>query len=77
MEVSMDKLPKAIPAKVTKISCERALERRLKDFGMITGTQVLIRYKSSGGGVTAFTCRGAVLALRTNDLKGVQVQWGK
>lgn len=77
MERAMDKLQKGVPGVVTKIRCGKALERRLQDFGLVPGTQVVIRYRSPDGGVTAFTCRGAVLALRTKDLKGVLVKWEK
>lgn len=77
MEVSMDKLPKGVPGMVKRISCGKGLDRRLRDFGLIPGTLVQVRYRSPDGGVTAFHCRGAVLALRTKELKGVRVQWGK
>ncbi len=76
MEVSMDKLPKLVPGVVTKITCKDALTKRLRDFGLVPGTVVMNRYRSPDGGVTAFECRGAVLALRTKDLKGVRVKWG-
>lgn len=75
MEVSMDKLPKGVPGTVTRIGCGKALTGRLRDFGLIPGTQVQIRYRSPDGGVTAFHCRGAVLALRTKDIRGVRVLW--
>lgn len=77
MERAMDKLQKGVPASVTKIRCGKALGRRLQDFGLVPGTQVVVRYRSPDGGVTAFSCRGAVLALRTKDLKGVLVEWEK
>jgi Fe2+ transport system protein FeoA len=75
MQVSLDRLPIGIPATVVQMSCPEVLLRRLRDFGMIPGTAVMVRYRSPGGGVTALECRGALLAMRTRDLKGVGVQW--
>lgn len=75
MEMPMDRLPVGVPAIVVKIGCKLDLIRRLRSFGMIPGTMVVIRYRSPGGSVAAFDCRGAVLALRSKDLKGVTVQW--
>lgn len=76
MQVSLDKLPVGVPATVVRMGCTEALQRRLGDFGMVPGTVVVARYRSPGGGVTALECRGAVLAMRTRDLKGVGVRWG-
>lgn len=75
MQVSLDKLPMGIPATVVHMGCSEALRKRLGDFGMIPGTLIMARYRSPDGGVTALECRGAVLAMRTRDLKGVRVQW--
>jgi len=76
MQVSLDQLPVGVPATVVQMNCQEALLRRLEDFGLIPGTRVVARYRSPGGGVTALECRGAVLAMRSRDLKGVHVQWG-
>lgn len=75
MQVSLDRLPVGIPAEVLQVSCSEGLTKRLRDFGLVPGTTVMSRYRSPGGGVTALECRGAVLALRTKDLKGVRVRW--
>ena len=75
MQVSLDRLPMGIPAEVLQVSCSGGLTKRLHDFGLVPGTTVTSRYRSPDGGVTALECRGAVLALRTRDLRGVRVQW--
>lgn len=59
---------------VTQIAVEEALHRRLDDFGFVPGTRVQCCYRSPGGQVTAIWCRGTVIALRTRDLKKIQVQ---
>lgn len=74
MKVSLARLPVGIPATVVFMSCDRSLVRRLHDFGLIPGTTLIVRYRSPYGGVTALECRGAVIALRTKDLRGIQVQ---
>jgi ferrous iron transport protein A len=76
MQVGLDKLPTGIPATVVQIGCQEALRRRMGDFGLVPGTQVVARFRSPGGGVMALECRGTVLAMRTRDLKGVRVKWG-
>ena len=72
---SLDRLPVGVPAVVVRIGCPRELTRRLEDFGLVQGTQVVARYRSPDKGVTALEFRGTVLALRTRDLKGVRVRW--
>ena len=75
MLFSLDRLPRDIPATVVQIGCKKELCARLKDFGLVPGTQVISRYRSPDGGVIALEFRGTVLALRKRDLKGVRVKW--
>ena len=75
MQVRLDRLPCSIPAIVLEISCKQELRERLRDFGLVPGTEVTARYRSPDKGVTALEFRGTVIALRTRDLKGVRVKW--
>ena len=75
MQVSLDRLPQGIPAVVIRIGCKPELRSRLRDFGLVPGTQVITRYRSPDRGVTALEFRGTVIALRTRDLKEVRVEW--
>ena len=75
MQVRLDRLPCSIPAIVLEISCKQELRERLRDFGLVPGTEVIARYRSPDKGVTALEFRGTVIALRTRDLKGVRVKW--
>ena len=75
MQTGLDRLPIDIPAVVVRIDCRKDLKRRLKDFGLVVGTEICCRYRSPDGGVTALEFRGSVLALRTADIKGVRVEW--
>lgn len=75
MHTTLARLPAGISATVVSISCDKALERRLRDFGLIPETEVKVCYRSPHGGVTALECRSAVIALRTNDLRGIRVRF--
>lgn len=76
MQVSLDRLPVGVPAVVLQVGCKEELRSRLRDFGLVPGTEVITRYRSPDKGVTALEFRGTVIALRTRDLKGVRVKWG-
>lgn len=55
------------------IDVSAALESRLRNFGFVSGTKILCRYRSPDGNVTALELRGTVLALRTADLRHIRV----
>lgn len=70
---TLDQLSPGCKAVVTGLGVSEALRRRLGDFGFVPGTGVVCRYRSPGGQVTALECRGAVIALRTRDLRRIEV----
>lgn len=72
---SLAQLPQGVPAKILDLNCKQEYVDRLRDFGLVPGTQVTVRYRSPDRGVVALEFRGTVVAMRTRDLKGVQVQW--
>lgn len=74
METSLDRVGLNGKAVVTEITVKTELARRLRDFGLITGTQVCCRYRDPSGRVTALELRGTVVALRTRDLKQIRVR---
>lgn len=74
METSLDCIRPGARAVVTKVNTDGALQSRLRDFGLVPGTTVCCRYRSPWGDVTALELRGSVLALRTRDLRKIQVQ---
>lgn len=75
METSLDRLPLDVPGVVVHMNCQKEVIWRLRDFGLIPGTTVTIRYRSPDRGVSALEFRGTVIALRTRDMKGVRVKW--
>lgn len=74
METSLNCVRPGMRAVVIQIGVEQELARRLRDFGLVPGTQVCCRYRSPGGQVTALELRGTVVALRTRDLKHIRVR---
>ena len=76
MEITLDCLCPDMEGVVRDVNTEDALRRRLAEFGLVPGTKVRCRYRSPDGGVTAIGLRGAVLALRTGDLRRITVGIG-
>lgn len=60
-------------ATIEEIMIPEALERRLRDFGLVKGTGVVCRYVSPDKALAALELRGTVLALRRKDLTGIRV----
>ncbi len=74
METSLDRLKTGFFGIVTKINTGELLQQRLRDFGLMKGTRVGVRYRSPDKSVTALEIRGTVVALRTCELKKIQVR---
>lgn len=75
MDRTLDCLAVGQKALVTDVCGNAALRMRLKDYGLIPGTQVCCRYRSPGGSVTSVECRGGVIAIRTKDMKNIKGRW--
>lgn len=73
MRTTLDRLSPGEKGTIAEISVSETLEKRLHDFGIIAGTQVMCAYRSPGQDLTAVAARGSVVALRTNDLKKIAV----
>ena len=74
MELTLDRLQPDIFCTVTEIRSHEPLRSRLRQFGLIPGTDVCVRYRSPDNGVTALELRGTVVALRTRELKKIRVR---
>ena len=73
MVLALDQVCKGEWASVTEIDTTMQLRQRLRDFGLIPGTQVRCRYTSPGGDVLAIELRGSVVALRKHDAHSIRV----
>ena len=58
---------------VQGLSCKNSIRNRLQDLGMIEGTKVRCLQKSPLGDPTAFSVRGAVIALRHEDASQIVI----
>ena len=73
MVLPLDQVCTGIWACVMDIDTPAHLRYRLRDFGLVPGTQVRRRYASPCGDVVAIELRGSVLALRKRDLHQIRV----
>ncbi len=60
-------------AVVSALHMNGAIRRRLQDIGLIAGTMVHCLQKSPSGNPAAYRIRGAVIALRKDDAKGIEI----
>lgn len=73
-QLSLNALAVGRSAYVCEIEADPAMRRRLLDIGLIQGTKVTCMAKSPAGDPAAYLIRGAVIALRGSDARGVHVQ---
>lgn len=60
-------------AKVKGLLSDGGMRKRLQDLGLICGTNVECLQKSPSGDPVAFLIRGAVIALRCEDSRTVEI----
>ena len=58
---------------VTKIKAEGELRRRFFDLGIIEGTKIEVLFKSPFKDPTAYLIRGAIIALREEEARLIEV----
>ncbi|MCL1903357.1 MAG: ferrous iron transport protein A [Oscillospiraceae bacterium] len=58
-------------AQVALLLNKGSIRTRLEDLGLIPGTRIHCIHKSPYGDPVAYEIRGAVIALRSDDAKGV------
>ena len=73
-EYSLSALRAGQSAYVAEIQADEAMRRRLLDLGLIRGTRVTCTAKSPAGDPAAYLIRGAVIALRGRDARGVRLE---
>jgi len=59
---------------VTQIFAHPAMARRLADLGLIRGTRVTCMARSPAGDPCAYLIRGALIALRNADARGILLE---
>lgn len=73
MEITLDQLLCGQRGIVTRINTDAMLERRLRAFGLIPGTQISCRYRTPCCSVAALELRSSVIALRARDMANIRV----
>ena len=73
-EYSLSALRVGQSAYVAEIQADEAMRRRLLELGLIRGTRVTCTAKSPAGDPAAYLIRGAVIALRGRDARGVRLE---
>lgn len=61
-------------AKVLKVDANEFIKRRLLDIGLIENTDVECVLKSSFGNMFAYLIRGALIAIRNEDVSKIEVE---
>ena len=70
---TLDQLNFGQLATVTALNVAGANRRRLMDLGILPGTQLAVDLKSPLGDPTAYRIRGAVIALRREQAKQIEI----
>lgn len=71
---SLNELNPGQTAVVEELKTRGSIRRRLLDIGLVRDTMVECVGRSPAGDPTAFLIRGAVIAIRSEDLKDIVVR---
>ena len=72
--IPLNLLPISRKAKVKDLASTGAIRRRILDLGLIQDTEVQALLKSPSGDPTAYSIRGPVIALRSEEAAKIFVQ---
>lgn len=73
-ELSLCDISPGQRAVVRRLCAEGSMRRRLLDVGLIEDTKVECVGRSPGGDPSAYLIRGAVIAIRSEDSRGIMVR---
>lgn len=71
--MTLSDLPPGESGFVAYISAQPAMEHRLADLGLVSGTQVTCLARSPSGDPCAYLIRGSLIALRAADADGIHL----
>ena len=72
--LELSALPEGESGYVTQVAAHPAMARRLADLGLIRGTRVTCMARSPAGDPCAYLIRGALIALRNTDARGILLE---
>lgn len=61
-------------ARVLKVNAKELIKRRLLDIGLIENTNIECVLKSGFGKMYAYLIRGALIAVRSEDINSIEVE---
>lgn len=70
---SLDQMKVGSFATIKKLNIEGSMRRRLLDIGAVEGTRVECVMKSPAGDPVAYSIRGALIALRKDDSRKIEI----
>ena len=73
--ITLDKLPIGQIGYVESLLSKGSERRRMLDLGVVNNTKIEALYRSPVGDPTAYFIRGAVIALRNDDAKKINVSY--
>ena len=71
---TLDSIRPGESAVVQKLNVSGNMRRRFLDIGLIENTKVECLGRSPGGDPSAYLIRGAVIAIRAQDSRGIQIR---
>jgi ferrous iron transport protein A len=71
--LTLDRIPLGQPARVCRVSGERALRRRLMDMGFTAGAEITPLKTSPLGDPVEYSLRGYRLSLRKSEARLIEV----
>lgn len=74
MQMTLESLPVGASAVITALRSTGAQRRRMLDLGFVPGARVRVLHVSPWNDPVAYGVRGAVIALRREDARGVQIE---
>ena len=74
--ISLDKLKPDERATVRSVSAASAMKERFEDLGITPGTEIRCVMVSPLGDPVAYLIRGALIAIRRDDAKGIGISYG-
>lgn len=74
-KLTLDKLNIGDTVLIKKINTQGDIRRRFFDIGLIEGTKVTCMLKNSDSSLLAYLVRGAVIAIRKEDLNSIIVEY--
>lgn len=71
---TLNELQPGMHAKVLNLQTDDEMKRRLLDIGLVEGTDIECLFQSFSKDPVAFLIRGAVIALRNEDAKKIEIE---